>query len=173
MRKKGTVFGMAQRQYLFQDAKIAQDSVFDIEELYKVLFRWFENNGYEFYEKEYIDADEPRGKHIEFFWTAEKDADAYLRYGIDVNVNVSGLKPVEIDKGGMKVKSSSASMTIRISAYAIKDPKNSWSDSGKLMRLVYEKVLIAKRLATQLQSFEREVGLLVNEMRSFLSMHRL
>src|SRR3989344_314198 len=133
-----------ERQYLFQDAKIAADSVFEVEELYKLLFRWFENNGYEFYEKEYVDADEQRGKHVEFFWTAEKEADGYIKQGIDLNFNIVGMRPVEIDKGGMKVKSTSANMTIRVSAYVIKDHKNNWSGGGmqKMMRLLYESVLI-------------------------------
>lgn len=162
-----------EKVFVLQNAKIRQDSVFDMSDFYKMLFRWFENRDYSFYEKEYTEIEETKGKVVQIFWTANKSIDEYLQFGYDLSFNVVGLKPVEIEKGGLKIKSHAATVEIRMSAYVIKDPKGEWSKSGfdLLMRKFYERFIARKRYNQLFIALARESGSLLDEIRAFLSLH--
>ena len=40
------------KEKLLSGFKLKQDHIFNLGDLYKMMYRWFENNGYKFYEKE-------------------------------------------------------------------------------------------------------------------------
>ena len=165
---------MALRDYLFKDIKIKQDGVFDLEACYKVLWRWFELNNYTFAEKEYQDIDEPGGKHTEISWYGEKKIDAYVKFVIEITFLILGINKVEIERGGMKVKTSKGSVEMRISSYLLKDDEDAWGKSSmqKTMRLLYDRYIIRNRLQRLENELNNEAGAFIDEIRSFLEMHK-
>ena len=136
------------KDYLFEKYKLKQDSVFDLTEMYKTLFRWFDVNGYSFYEKEYNDIDEPAGKHLEVYWYTEKVIDAYVKFVIEVNYLVLGLQKIELESGGIKFKTNKGSIEFRITAYLLKDYNDKWSKTPiqSKMRFLYDRFVIRKRI---------------------------
>ena len=158
---------------MLQDFKVKQDSLFDLNEFYKQLWRWFELYDYNFAEQEYIDMEEPKGKHIELLWYADKKIDKYVKFVITVGFLILGIKEVEIEKGGVKVKTKKGSVEMRISAYLAKDYDDKWSDTPtkKGIRLLYERYIARKRLDIYGGKLEKEAYVLLNDIRSFLAMH--
>lgn len=165
---------MPLKDYLYQDFKLKSATIFDLDTLYKILFRWFELHGYNFYEKEYQDIDEPGGKHIEIFWYTEKEIDAYVKFVIEINYLVLGLQKVEIEKGGMKIKTSKGTVEFRISSYLLKDYNDKFSrpPMGKGLRFVYDRIIARNRINKYEGELNKETAQLVDEIKAFLDIHK-
>lgn len=162
------------KSYYFQNFKLKQDTVFDLTELYKTIFRWFDVSGYSFHEKEYNDIDEPNGKHLEIYWYTEKPIDAYVKYVIEINYLVLGLQKIELEKGGIKINTNKGSIELRISAYLLKDYNNKWSASPiqAQMRRIYDRFIIRKRLDKLGNDLVKDVNSVIDEIKGFLDIHR-
>ena len=162
------------KDVLFDNYKLKQDSIFDLGELYKSIFRWFDVNGYSFYEKEYNDIDEPNGKHLEIYWYTEKKIDLYVKFVIEVSYLVLGMQKIELEKGGVKIKTNKGSIEFRITAYLMKDYDDKWSKSAmqKKMRYIYDRFIIKKRIDKLEAELVKDVNSLVDELKSFLDIHR-
>jgi len=57
------------KEEIFKGLKLKQDSTFNINDLYKMMHRWFESSGYDFSEIEYRHYGQ--GDHVELIWSAE------------------------------------------------------------------------------------------------------
>ena len=159
---------------LLTDFKLKQDSIFDLDELYKTLFRWFENNGYNFYEKSYQDQETPGGKIILISWTAEKKIDTYIKFGIDMTYTITGLNKIEIERSGTKISTNKGKIQTQISAYLLKDYDNKWSTSPfmKYARRIYDAYIIRNRVEHLEGTLINEYQALIDEIRSFLVLHK-
>jgi len=162
------------KDVLFSNYKLKQDSIFDLGELYKSIFRWFDVNGYSFYEKEYNDIDEPNGKHLEIYWYTEKKIDLYVKFVIEVSYLVLGMQKIELEKGGVKIKTNKGSIEFRITAYLMKDYDDKWSKSAmqKKMRYIYDRFIIKKRIDKLEVELVKDVNFLVDELKAFLDIHK-
>ena len=162
------------KDVLFSNYKLKQDSIFDLGELYKSIFRWFDVNGYSFYEKEYNDIDEPNGKHLEIYWYTEKKIDLYVKFVIEVSYLVLGMQKIELEKGGVKIKTNKGSIEFRITAYLMKDYDDKWSKSAmqKKMRYVYDRFIIKKRIDKLESELVKDVNSLIDELKAFLDIHK-
>ena len=162
------------RNYIVQGYKIKQSSIFDLDELYKTLFRWFENNGYSFYEENYQDTDTPGGKQLQIYWRAEKKVDTYVMFAIEIAYLVTGLSKVEVERGGTKIKTNSGSIELRINLFMVKDYDDKWTKSGvgKNMRMLYDKFVARERLEKQEDQILGDYAALLDEIRSFLALHK-
>src|SRR3989344_8877287 len=96
---------MPQIDIIVPNIKIKERSVFSLDELYKMLVRWFELHRYDFQEQEYRDENlGEKGKHLEIKWYAEKKIDDYFKFVIKINLFILGLESIEIEKDGIKHK---------------------------------------------------------------------
>ncbi len=163
---------MVQRDYLFQAMKIKATSVFSMDELYKVLFKWFEVNDYGFHEYEFGSYDEPGGQHLEIFWRGEKKIDSYVKFVIEVGMLITGLNKQEIVKDGLKLNSNKGAIEFRISIYLLKDYDDKWGKHKKIQYL-YDKIIAKKRIDRLEGELFQDSHRFIDEINSFLEMHRV
>jgi hypothetical protein len=162
------------RIYLFENLKLKQDSIFDFGELYQRLFSFFEVMGYDFYEKGYEKVDQGGSENLKIFWEATKTVDDYTKFVLEVNFFVLGLSSVEIEKEGLKIKTNKCNMEIRMSAYLIKDTGNKMKGVvGEIGRKIYENFIAKKRLDDHEVQLYKESHILIDEIKSFVSMHSI
>tara|TARA_Y100000310_G_scaffold294203_1_gene324487 strand:+ start:917 stop:1420 length:504 start_codon:yes stop_codon:yes gene_type:complete len=160
------------REYLFENLKIKQDSIFDFEELYQRLFSWFEVMGYDFYEKGYEKHEQGGADNLKIFWEATKKASDYTKFVIEVNFFILGISKVDIEKEGLKIKTNKCNMEIRMSAYLIKDVGDKMKKSvGNFGRKVYERYIARERMEDNEIQLYKETHLLLDEIKGFTSMH--
>src|SRR3990167_4354376 len=165
---------MVQREIVASGLKIKQKSIFDLDELYKGLFRWFELYGYVLQELEYRDSVEGDSKHLEIKWKAEKEIDDYVMYVIRLNFLILGLQKVEVEENGAKVKKYTGDLEMNFYAFLAKDYKNKWSDSGysKVFRELYDKYIIKNRMEGIYKELYEELYKVMDEVKAFLNLHR-
>lgn len=166
---------MPQKSMLINNMKIAQDSIFDMGELYKNMFRWFETYEYDFHEDGYEESNTQAGKQVKFYWTAEKKMDAYIKYVIELNVFILGLQSIEIEKEGLKTKTHKGNIEFRITGYLLKDYDGKWSKTPfhTTLRYLYDKIIARKRYNIHEREFMTESKKLLDEIRAFLNLNKL
>lgn len=164
---------MPQMDFVAKGIKIKVKSVFDLSELYKLLYRWFETHGYDFQELEYRESLEAGGKSLEIRWYAEKKMDDYIKFVIKPSFFVVGLEKVEIEREGEKESTNKGEVEQRFDAYLLKDYDSKWEGPFlRFLRTVYDKFLIKSRIEGYEGQLHEELYTLLNEAKAFLNLHR-
>lgn len=166
---------MPQKDFIVPHVKVKDRSIFSLEELYKLLIRWFENYGYDFQEQEYRENDMGEGKkHLEIKWYAEKKIDDYFKYVMEINLFILGLESVEIEKDGVKHKTNRGEIEVRTKAYLLKDWQSKFEQSAfmKVFRDVYDKYIIRSRIEGYEGELYEETYKFLDEVKAFLNLHR-
>lgn len=163
-----------QKKVVIDGAKLKQDSVFNMGELYKSLFAWFNNYGYDFAEEEYNEKDSGRNKDVKFYWTAEKKIDAYIKWRIELSVLIVGMESVEIDRNGLKLKTNKGSIEFKITSSVLKDYDNKWSKGfSTFLRKIYDKIVAYQRYSRMEGELINETNKLMDEIKAFLNLYRV
>ncbi len=164
---------MPQIDYVAKDLKIKYKSIFDLSELYKLLYRWFELHGYDFQELEYRESLEATGKNLEIRWYAEKKMDDYIKFVIKPTFLVIGLSKVEIEHEGEKELTTKGEVEIRFDAYLIKDYNDKWKGPFlRFLRTCFDNFLIKSRIEGYEGQLHEELYNLMSEAKAFLNLHR-
>lgn len=162
-----------QKKVVINDAKIKQESILNLTELYKALFNWFANYGYDFAETEYNEKDTGKNKDLKIYWIAEKKMDLYIKWSIDLSMLILGLESVEIDRNGLKLKTNKCSAEIKITASMIKDYDDKWSRGFMaLFRRMYDQVIARQRYSKMEDELIRETNKLIDEIKAFLNLYQ-
>lgn len=156
-----------EKEKIYSKVKIKQDSIFSFEELYKIMYRWYETKGYSLSEVEYRKYG--TGDFLEIIWTAEKTIDHYAKIIIDMDLLATGLEKVEIDVEGVKSKSNKCSIEMKFDVTLILDYKAKF---GPLMRKIYHIFLIKKRIEDYETKAASDANGLFSEIKAFLKLHQ-
>ncbi|MFH1638546.1 MAG: hypothetical protein ABIB71_09030 [Candidatus Woesearchaeota archaeon] len=128
--------------------KMKFGGTFDLQELYHELERWFRHFGYSWKETKYRLYDQPSGlQQIEIKWHCTRKVDDYQKFTLDLHWQAL-VTEVEANIEGVKKKLKKGSMEFRTEAYITKNVPPNWKTPlGKIFWLIYERILIKKRLA--------------------------
>ena len=164
---------MPQRDIIASGIKIKQRSVFNLDELYKIMWRWFELYGYDMQELEYRDSLEGGSKHLEIKWRSTKRIDDYIEFAIYTNFLILGLEKVEIEQDGVKTKADKGEVEMNFTAALNKDPEDKWEGGyNRFLRDVYDKYVIKNRIDSLSGELYEELYKLLDEVKAFLNLHR-
>lgn len=165
---------MSQIEYVVKGLKVKQKTIFDMAELYKHMYRWFELYGYFVQEVEYQDSEEQNGKHLEIRWYAEKNVNDYVKYVITISFLVLGFEKIEIEREGGKVETNKGEIEIKFDAYLKKDYEDRWQGTfTRFLRGIYDKYIIKNSLKDHIEEINIELYKLVDEVKNFLNMYKL
>ena len=165
---------MVQRDFIAQAIKVKQKGVFSLDELYLLLYKWFELYGYDFQEQEYRDIEKAGKKNLEIRWYAEKKIDDYVKFVIKISMMVLAMEEVEIEEDGVKRKSSKGTVEFRFDSFLEKDYENRWEGGAmKFMREVYDRFIIKGRIESLEGELQGELYKFMDEIKAFLNMHRM
>ena len=156
---------------LYDHLKISQNSAYNMSELYKNMVKWLEFYEYNYHETGYevqnVGSD---AKNIKFYWFAEKPIDEYIRFVIELNCFLIGVKKGEIDKNGVKMKAEQGTIEFRFNVYLEKDYNGKWGKIPMLTTL-YDKFIARKRIDTYQGELLTEANKLFDEIKAFLNLH--
>ena len=154
--------------------KFRRKSIFDSLRLYKMVWGWLEFNGFKAKEDYYRDNTDPKGsKIIEFHWTAIKNESAYFRYQIKLSTLLVGVKSVEVEQNGRKIKLESADIEFRMSVMLILDPDSKFEKNvfTKAFKPFYERVVINQRIEEHKTDIYTKAYTLQEEVKNYLGMY--
>ena len=119
---------MTERNYVDQDFKLAYTGVFDVDELYKSMYRWLRKHGYIWKELDCRDYKRDGVRKCFFKWEAEKEVSDYVKYKMEVELTMNACKDVMVGKK----KKMQAALTMKFAAFTLSDFEESWTRSSLL-----------------------------------------
>tara|TARA_Y100000034_G_C6822565_1_gene370605 strand:- start:69 stop:593 length:525 start_codon:yes stop_codon:yes gene_type:complete len=167
---------MPEQDYIVKGLKIKQRAMFDMGELYKVMFRWFSRHNYDFQEKEYLEKASGDGasKQLEIGWLSYRKISNYVKFHIDVKFLIIGLKSAEVEINGVKRKTNEGDLEMRFDAWLEKDYEGKFEGSPvtKFFRDTYDKYIIKSRIEDYEAQIYEELHELMAEVKSFLNLFK-
>ena len=130
--------------------KVRWKGVLDWPDLYRKMKWSLEQLGYgdhesNFKEVKYVERIKGDSKNLEIHWIGEKTLDPYMASTIEVTFLIIGMKDIEMEKEGKKLKLNSADMDIRFKAELILNKDNRFK-KGSTSQKIYENYLIKPRI---------------------------
>ena len=166
---------MSEKDYIARSIKVRQQAVFDMAELYKVMFRWFSQHNYDFQEKQYMQRQSPDGsRHLEIGWQTARKISDYIKFHIDIKFLVLGLSSVDVDINSMKRKTNKGDVEMRFDAWLELDYEGKWEGNPvtKFVRDIYNKLVIKSRIEDYQAELHEELYELIGEIKSYLNLYK-
>lgn len=162
---------MAEKDKVF-DGKIKQTGMAPFKEFYSFSYDWIMSEGYDLIEKRYAEKVTGDSKDIEIEWEAMKKISDYFKFHIKIDWIILGMKEMEAEVDGRKIKTNKASFEIKVKGTLIKDYENKWEDQPfwKFLRGVYDRYIIRARIHQYEQKLFMEANDFLNQCKSFLAM---
>ncbi len=157
--------------------KVKWRGIFDMAELYKHMKLWLDYQGYgneekTFQEEKFVQRIKGDSQQLEIRWNAHKDVSDYFAFVIKTGFFVLGLKDVELEKDGKKIKTQSGEVEIRISSHVLTDRQKKWGDKKSIFQIIYEKFIISSRLDDYKTNLYSKTYAFQDEIKNFLTMHQ-
>ena len=135
----------------------------DVYKFHKELIPWFEENQYNFLEKEIASKEKSDGKDEKFVWAASKTIDPYFTFNIQVEIIIS------------KWRGDKAEIMIRFKGYLEKDPKELFrrrhGKLGEFLRKIYERYIIKDKVDKMSSQVFKEATDFINATKKILNLH--
>src|SRR3989344_2043824 len=145
--------------------------IFDLEDIYKFIIRWFDHYEWKWSEVSYKDSTRPDGgKGIEINLEAEKEFDNYITFKVTVDILI-GAKEIDIEINGKQTKRMKGLIEFAFSAYL--DKKEDKFGKGKFghdIRRLYEKYILRSKVEDAQEALYRDIIELINEVKAFLNL---
>jgi len=160
---------MAEKDKVFS-GKFKQKAIFNFKDFYSFTYDWLVGEGYKVTEKVYSEEIAGDSKKVEIEWEAKKKISDYFRFVIKARWMVLGLKNIEVQREGKKLKMNSGQVEIKLSAILEKDYENRWEDHPfwKFLRGIYDRYIIRSRIDQYEDKLKEEVEEFIAQSKAFL-----
>ena len=161
---------MAEKDTLFK-GKIKQAGVADFKDFYSFAYDWLSNEEYTVNEKVYSEKVAGDAKDIDVSWEAKKKVSDYFAFIIKIDWKILGLKSIEVQREGKKIKTNSGVFELKFSAVLVKDYESRWEDKPiwKFLRGVYDKYIIRSRIEQYEGKLMGELDELMAQCKAYLA----
>ena len=166
---------MAEKVNIQKDLKLKQESIFDMPELYKLMYRWTKQHNYsEFIEDEYVEKISGDAKNLEIAWTCIRKINDYVKAYIEIRFLVLGLSDIEVNIDNIKRKTNKGSIEMRFTAYLKTDYEDTWAAKPltKFFRGLYDKYINKDFITEYKKDVEAELLEFMSEVKSFLNLYK-
>ncbi len=150
--------------------KIKQKAIFHFKDFYGFTYDWLVGEGYKVTEKVYSEEITGDSKKVEIEWEAKKKISDYFRFVIQVKWMILGLKSVEVQREGKKLKMNSGQVELKINGVLVKDYEHRWEDRPiwKFLRGVYDRYIVRSRIENYEDKLKDEVEEFIAQSKAFL-----
>jgi len=116
--------------------RLKYTGIIDADKLFKTMYSWYINQGYEFHEKQLKHkVPSPAGAEQEIEWTGWRKINGYVRFWVDVFIHIWEMKDVNVIINGKKEVKQQVKMSIEFSGRVDLDYTNRFGGSRFLQML--------------------------------------
>jgi hypothetical protein len=162
---------MAEKDVVFA-AKLKHSGIFNFNDFYSFVYDWLKDQGYGVSEEVYSEKVTGDSKQIDIQWSASRTISDYFKNIIKVSWMVLGMKNVEVEREGKKIKMNTAVIELKFKGILVKDYESKWEDNPvwKFLRGVYDRYIIRSRIDEYEGRLVGEVNELISQCKSFLAL---
>ena len=162
---------MAQKKQVYKET-VKHTGFWKYSQVYDMLYDWFKEHGYKVFEDSYNEKIQSNGKEVVAKWRATKKVTDYFKFEIKADWHILGMKDVETEVEGKKVKTNSGEVEIAFNGTLIKYYEKRWDDKPmwKFLRGVYEKYVIRETVDEYEDDLEDDTREIISELKAFLKL---
>jgi hypothetical protein len=163
---------MAEKETIFS-SNVKYTGIFSFKDFYKFCYDWLaEEVGLDITEDKYTEKIDGASKNIEVEWSGEKEMTDYFRFDIKVKIKASGLKEVEINQGGAKIKTNQGTVVVDIKGTLVRDYEGKFETTAfkKFLRSIYEKWVIPSRVEEYESKISEDCDKFLNQAKAYLDL---
>jgi hypothetical protein len=152
---------------------IKDKGVFDVKELYKVMKRWLDVQGYGdetkgFKEEFYVERIKGDVKQLEVKWRAEKTMSDYFSNVITIKILIAAMKNVEIEIEGKKIPTFKSNLRIDIKSVLVKDRQGKFKSD--FFRNIYDNTIVRDRVDRYWGYSYGKTNSFIDEIKTYLEL---
>lgn len=153
------------------EEKVKYNGFFNFKEVYQFVYRWLNEEDYDVEEKKYVEEVSGDAKKVELIWEASKKITDYFKIQLKLSWRVLGLKDVEVEKDGKKIKTNKGSFEVKITGTLVRDYRGGWDATPftKFLRGIYDKYIIEGTMDKFESKTFGDVNDLAEEIKAFLT----
>src|SRR3989338_2413720 len=121
---------MTERKIVIDTLQLNYQGLFNMNELYLIIDKWFREKGYDKYEKKNFEHVYKDGKQIEIEMEPWKKTTDYAKAIIKTNILVTNLKEVVIKKDKFTVKTNQGKILITFMGFLETDYEGRWESKA-------------------------------------------
>ena len=161
---------MSEKDTIFK-SKIRHRGLFDFKDAYKFAFDLLVDENYDIFERKYTEKVKGDSKDAEIIWEAMKEVSDYFRFVIKIEWVIRGMKSIEVQRDGKKIKMDSGLMDIRFKADLIKDYESRWENHPlwKFLRGFYDRYIIRTRIEQYEEKLFGEITEYLSQFKALLA----
>lgn len=164
---------MPEKETIFS-SKIKYTGIFSFKDFYKFCYDWLkEETGLDpITEEKYAEKIDGAAKKIEVKWAGKKKLTDYFRFDADVDIKADGLKEVEINQGGVKVRTNQGSVEVGIKGTLVRDYEGKFETTAfkKFLRGIYEKWIIPSSIEEYQGKISGACDSFLNQAKAYLDL---
>ena len=151
--------------------KLKYKGTFDYSEVYKFMYDWLVEEEYVVEEQKYDEAILGDSKDVKITWMAEKKISDYFKNEIKLDFKILGLKDVEVEKEGKRIKINKGGFEVKIVGNLTKDWESTWENNPmmKFFRGIYDKYIIEGTIKEYSEVLVEDIEELIEETKAFLT----
>ena len=139
---------MSEKEKVFT-SKVKNTGPVDFKDFYRFCYDWLsDETNLIVMESKYVEKLGGDSKNMDIEWNGERKITDYFKFNVKIVWRVIGLKDIEIQKDGQKIKTNTGSIEIKVTGTLVRDYDGKFERTAwkKFLRGVYEKWIIASRV---------------------------
>ena len=163
---------MSEKETIFS-SKIKYNGIFSFKDFYKFCYDWLkEETGLDITENKYSEKIDGATKKIDVEWTGETKLTDYFKFEAKVDIKANGLKEVEINQGGAKVRTNQGSVEVGIKGTLVRDYEGKFETTAfkKFLRGIYEKWIIPSSIEEYQGKISGACDSFLNQAKAYLDL---
>ncbi|MBS3142014.1 hypothetical protein J4464_01365 [Candidatus Woesearchaeota archaeon] len=165
---------MSEREILVDKRRMTYEGLFSVADLYSLIDEYFEEKGYDKHEKKNIERVTPNGKDIEIEVEPWKKITDYAQSIIRVRILMTGIKEVEVEKDGVKIKLNQGKVQLIFDAIFETDYEHRWEAKPvfHFVRTIVDRYLYKTYTNQYKGEVMNDFNMLVYQIKAFLNLYR-
>jgi hypothetical protein len=165
---------MAEKEKVIDELRLQYEGLFDINELYHTIDRWFREKQYDKREIKNVEFVKPEGKYVELWLMPWKKITDYAKIEIKIRLIIENLKEVEVEKDNHKVKMNQGTIKMVIDGFLTTDYENKWEGKPTyvFIRTLFDKFIYKGYTSRFKGQVSEDVNHFHTTLKSFLNLYR-
>jgi hypothetical protein len=165
---------MSEKKLVVEHLKLQYDGLFDATGLYQYIDDWLREKGFDKREVRNREHVTPEGKFVELELQPWKKITTYAQHIIRMEIRLTKLKEVEIEKEKHKIRLNKGKVAITFDGYLVTDYEHRWEQRPLyfFLRTIFDKFIYRSYTAQYEALLVETVNQLHSGIKAYLNMYK-
>ncbi|NIA03731.1 MAG: hypothetical protein GWP09_00080 [Nitrospiraceae bacterium] len=166
---------MAETYVAFDKKIVSFNGLFSINDLYKLMDKWFKDNSYSKDEKVAREKVEENGRYIYLLEQPYKKISDYIKIMIWIEIEMKNIIDVEVSIGNEKKLMNRGEVSLAFMGFVVTDYEAKWEAKPTtfVMRTIFDRFIFKTMLSKAEDTVKKDISQLMKEIKAFLNINNI